>query len=76
MRIIVFLIGCLCGMSLFSLRAQQVWNPDNQNGTFTNPIMWGDWPDPDLIRVDDKFYLVSTSMHYVRDALLLYRKIW
>ena len=65
MRIIVFLIGCLCGMSLFSLRAQQVWNPDNQNGTFTNPIMWGDWPDPDLIRVDDKFYLVSTSMHYV-----------
>ena len=61
MRIIVFLIGCLCGMSLFSLRAQQVWNPDNQNGTFTNPIMWGDWPDPDLIRVDDKFYLVSTS---------------
>ena len=56
MRIIVFLIGCLCGMSLFSLRAQQVWNPDNQNGTFTNPIMWGDWPDPDLIRVDDKFF--------------------
>ena len=39
--------------------------PDNQNGTFTNPIMWGDWSDPDLIRVDDKFYLVSTSMHYV-----------
>lgn len=45
--------------------AQQVWNPDNGNGTFTNPIMWGDWPDPDVIRVGDKFYFVSTSMNYV-----------
>ena len=42
-----------------------VWSPDNGNGTFTNPIMWGDWPDPDVIRVGDEFYFVSTSMHYV-----------
>ncbi|MGL5561597.1 MAG: family 43 glycosylhydrolase, partial [Tannerellaceae bacterium] len=42
-----------------------VWTPDNGNGTFTNPIMWGDWPDPDVIRVGDYFYMVSTSMHYV-----------
>lgn len=42
-----------------------VWNPDNGNGTFTNPLMWGDWPDPDVIRVEDDFYMVSTSMHYV-----------
>ncbi len=42
-----------------------VWSPDNQNGTFTNPILWGDWPDPDVIRVGDDFYMVSTSMHYV-----------
>ena len=42
-----------------------VWNPDNGNNTFTNPIMWGDYPDPDIIRVGDDFYFVSTSMHYV-----------
>ena len=45
--------------------AQQVWNADNGDGTFTNPLMWGDWPDPDVIRVGDDFYMVSTSMHYV-----------
>lgn len=45
--------------------SQQVWTPDNGDGTFTNPIMWGDWPDPDIIRVGDDFYFVSTSMHYV-----------
>jgi len=42
-----------------------VYTPDNDNGTFTNPLMWGDWPDPDIIRVDDDFYFISTSMHYV-----------
>lgn len=41
------------------------WTPDNGDGTFTNPLMWGDWPDPDVIRVKGEFYLVSTSMHYV-----------
>ena len=53
-------------LPLCSIHAQApVWNPDNGNGTFTNPIMWGDWPDPDVIRVGDDFYFVSTSMHYV-----------
>ena len=38
-------------LPLCSIHAQApVWNPDNGNGTFTNPIMWGDWPDPDVIR--------------------------
>lgn len=45
--------------------AQPGWTPDNGNGTYTNPLMWADWPDPDVIRVDDRFYFISTSMHYV-----------
>lgn len=65
MKIRSFLTGCLFGMSVISMEAQQVWTPDNGDGTFTNPIMWGDWPDPDVIRVGDEFYFVSTSMHYV-----------
>ncbi|UKK53197.1 glycoside hydrolase 43 family protein [Prevotella sp. E2-28] len=28
-----------------------------------NPMLWADVPDPDVIRVDDTFYLVSTTMH-------------
>lgn len=65
------LLQTLClaaGLSLAaSAQAQvkNVWTPDNQDGTFTNPLMWGDWPDPDVIRVGDDFYMVSTSMHYV-----------
>lgn len=31
--------------------------------TFTNPVLWADVPDPDVIRVGDYFYMVSTTMH-------------
>ena len=56
------LLACTATMTA---TAQQVWTPDNGDGTFTNPILWGDWADPDVIRVGDDFYMVSTSMHYV-----------
>jgi len=59
--ICAFLIAVGQGNAL----AQRAWSPDNGNGTYTNPLMWGDWPDPDVIRVGDDFYLTSTSMHYV-----------
>ena len=31
--------------------------------TFKNPVVWADVPDPDVIRVGDYFYMVSTTMH-------------
>ena len=57
-----------------ALRAWNVWNPDNGDGTFTNPILWGDWADPDVIRVGDDFYMSSTSMHYVPGCPILKSK--
>ncbi len=30
---------------------------------FSNPVIWADVPDPDVIRVGDDFYMVSTTMH-------------
>ncbi len=34
---------------------------DNLNGTFTNPVLYGDYPDPDIIRVGKDFYLATTT---------------
>ncbi len=51
-----------------------VWSADNGNGTYKNPLLWGDWPDPDFIRVGDEFYFVSTSMHYVPGCPILKSK--
>jgi len=54
--------------------AENIWTADNGNGTFKNPFLWGDWPDPDIIRVGDEFYFVSTSMHYVPGCPVLKSK--
>lgn len=39
------------------------WTPDNGNGTFTNPLFYDEFSDPDIIRVGDWFYLTGTTMH-------------
>ncbi len=44
---------------------------DNGDGTFTNPVLWADLPDPDVIQVDDAFYFVSTSMFMMPGVTIL-----
>ncbi len=39
------------------------WMADNGNGTFTNPLFYDEFSDPDLIRVGDDYYLTGTTMH-------------
>jgi len=34
------------------------------DGNLTNPIIWADVPDPDIIRVGDTYYMVSTTMYF------------
>ena len=36
-----------------------------------NPITELDYPDPDVIRVDDTYYMVSTTMHFVPGCEIL-----
>src|SRR5690242_8453690 len=55
-------------------KSLQKWTADNGDGTYKNPLLWGDWPDPDIIRVDDDFYFISTSMHYVPGCPILHSK--
>lgn len=37
----------------------------------TNPILPSDYPDPDVIRVEDTYYMVSTTMHFMPGAVIL-----
>jgi beta-xylosidase len=46
-----------------SLAQPQTWTPDNGDGTFTNPIFYDEFSDPDMIRVGEYFYLTGTTMH-------------
>ena len=39
-----------------------------------NPMLWADVPDPDVIRVADTFYMVSTTMHLMPGAPIMRSK--
>ena len=47
---------------------------DNGNGTFTNPVIQSDFPDPDVKLVGDTYYMVTTSMHNFPGCTLLKSK--
>lgn len=47
-------------VNLLYLNAQ-VWNPNFSENEFINPIIFADYSDPDVIRVGDDFYLISSS---------------
>jgi beta-xylosidase len=48
-------------MAPSSVPAQKMQS-DNSDGTFTNPVIAADFPDPDVIRVDSIYYMVNTTM--------------
>jgi beta-xylosidase len=77
-KLLVAIATFLLSSSLVKIVAQQKslqkWTADNGDGTYKNPLLWGDWPDPDIIRVDDDFYFISTSMHYVPGCPILHSR--
>ena len=50
------------------------WSADNGNGTFTNPLFYDEFSDPDIIRVGEDYYLVGTTMHSVPGLVVLHSK--
>lgn len=39
------------------------WVADNGNGTYSNPLFYQEFEDPDVIRVGNDYYLAGTTMH-------------
>lgn len=77
-----FIIGCTLTASAQTNRplpsaGEQVnksWTADNGNGTFTNPLLYDEFSDPDIIRVGDDYYLAGTTMHTVPGVNILHSK--
>ncbi len=38
---------------------------------YPNPMIWADFPDLDVIRVEDTYYMVSTTMHMMPGCVIL-----
>ena len=56
-----FFLCLILFVSVTGSNAQKT-HSDNGDGTYTNPVIAADFPDPDVILVDDTYYFVSTTM--------------
>ena len=63
--IVVLAWGALLGAAppMIAQSTPRTWTADNGNGTFSNPLFYDEFSDPDLIRVGDEFYMTGTTMH-------------
>lgn len=63
-----FLSGCVFAQKNNAPKStynSKVWVSDNGNGTYKNPILHADYSDPDVIRVDSNYYMISSSFDAV-----------
>ena len=71
------LLAALCLAASLALPAgaqTTSWTADNGNGTFTNPLFYDEFSDPDIIRVGDDYYLAGTTMHTVPGLVILHSR--
>ena len=62
----------ICAQS--GMAQQTIVKSQQTTTTFQNPMAWSDIPDPDVIRVGDNFYMVSTTMHLMPGAPIMKSK--
>lgn len=65
---LVSLSGCMAAAESASSAgastdAAKHWTSDNGNGTYSNPLFYEEFEDPDIIRVGEDYYLAGTTMH-------------
>src|SRR5574344_2794820 len=69
----IVVVAIVAMMNLANATAQS-WTADNGNGTFTNPLFYDEFSDPDVIRVGDDYYLAGTTMHCTPGLVVLHSK--
>jgi len=47
---------------------------DQGDGTYRNPVLPGDFSDPDCIRVGSDYYAISSTMHFAPGMVVLHSK--
>jgi len=60
--------------STASAAAARSWTADNGNGTYSNPLFYEEFEDPDVIRVGEDYYLAGTTMHMNPCVQLMHSK--
>lgn len=68
------LLSLLVTLFYIGAASAQTWTADNGNGTFTNPLFYDEFSDPDILRVGNDYYLAGTTMHAVPGLVILHSR--
>ncbi|MBN2181492.1 MAG: glycoside hydrolase 43 family protein [Sedimentisphaerales bacterium] len=76
---LVSLTGCITtaatsASSGISADPAKSWTADNGNGTYSNPLFYEEFEDPDVIRVGEDYYLAGTTMHMNPALIVLHSR--
>jgi beta-xylosidase len=66
---IIFCLNCFSQQNI-----SEAWVADNGDGTYKNPIIHADYSDPDVVRVDDNYYMTASSFNCVPGLPILHSK--
>ncbi|OAN62255.1 glycoside hydrolase family 43 protein [Sphingomonas sp. TDK1] len=68
------LLATVAAALLPAIASAQVWRSDQGDGTYRNPPLNADYPDPDIIRVGKDFYFASTTFANVPGLTILHSR--
>ncbi|WP_241213561.1 MULTISPECIES: glycoside hydrolase 43 family protein [unclassified Sphingomonas] len=68
------LLATVAAALLPAAASAQVWRSDQGDGTYRNPPLNADYPDPDIIRVGKDFYFASTTFANVPGLTILHSR--
>ena len=70
----LLLAGVSYAQGTNSRAARRSWAADNGNGTYSNPLFYDEFSDPDMIRVGSDYYLTGTTMHTMPGLPILHSR--
>ena len=76
MNKLLILASLMLPLTVSAQYQSQVWNPDNGDGTYTNPVIDADYSDPDVCvgPSGDDYYLTASSFQCVPGLPILHSK--
>jgi beta-xylosidase len=78
MRLLGFIIFLVTATHFLSAQKantiSEVWVADKGDGTYTNPILYADYSDPDVIRVGTDYFMTASSFNAAPGLPILHSK--
>lgn len=66
--------GVCLGLNAQNPYQSKVWQSDQGDGTYKNPVLYADYSDPDVIRVGDDYFMTASSFNCVPGLPILHSK--